>query len=44
LPDGKECIGAVEGVAEDGSLAVVEQTSPAATVRQLRAADIIHLR
>lgn len=44
LGDGSECIGAVEGIAEDGSLALIEQSSPTATVRQLRAADIIHLR
>jgi len=44
LADGNECIGAVEGIAEDGSLALIEHTSPSAIVRQLRAADIIHLR
>ena len=44
LADGKECIGTVEGIAEDGSLSLIEQTSPTVIVRQLRAADIIHLR
>jgi BirA family biotin operon repressor/biotin-[acetyl-CoA-carboxylase] ligase len=44
LADGNECVGAVEGIAEDGSLTLIDQTSPTAIVRQLRAADIIHLR
>jgi BirA family biotin operon repressor/biotin-[acetyl-CoA-carboxylase] ligase len=44
LSDGTECIGVVQGIAEDGSLSLIEHTSPTATVRQLRAADIIHLR
>jgi BirA family biotin operon repressor/biotin-[acetyl-CoA-carboxylase] ligase len=48
LADGNECIGMAEAIAEDGSLRLV-QTSPSGThqapvIRQLRAADIVHLR
>jgi BirA family biotin operon repressor/biotin-[acetyl-CoA-carboxylase] ligase len=47
LADGKECIGMAEGINMDGSLILIEPSStrqPAAAVRQLRAADIVHLR
>jgi BirA family biotin operon repressor/biotin-[acetyl-CoA-carboxylase] ligase len=47
LADGKEWIGVVQGVNQDGSLSLVESsaTGPATpAVRQVRAADIVHLR
>ena len=47
LADGKEWIGVVQGVNQDGSLNLVESsaTGPATpAVRQVRAADIVHLR
>ena len=47
LADGKECIGVAEGINQDGSLTLVEPSGTGqliATVRQLRAADIVHLR
>jgi len=40
LADGKEYIGVAQGIGQDGSLTLVQQS----TVRQLRAADIVHLR
>ena len=46
LADGKEYIGVADAIEQDGSLTVVQPslgTSPP-TVRQLRAADIMHLR
>jgi BirA family biotin operon repressor/biotin-[acetyl-CoA-carboxylase] ligase len=46
LADGKEYIGVADAIEQDGSLTLVEPsvgTSPP-TVRQLRAADIVHLR
>jgi BirA family transcriptional regulator, biotin operon repressor / biotin---[acetyl-CoA-carboxylase] ligase len=48
LADGNECVGTAEAIAEDGSLTLV-QASQAGTdqppvIRQLRAADIVHLR
>ncbi len=42
LADGKECIGVAETIEQDGSLTLVQHAPPA--VRQLRAADIVHLR
>ena len=48
LADGKECIGMAEAIAEDGSLRLVQAppsgTNQAPVIRQLRAADIVHLR
>ena len=47
LADGKVCIGVAEGINQDGSLTLVESAATGqltATVRQLRAADIVHLR
>jgi BirA family biotin operon repressor/biotin-[acetyl-CoA-carboxylase] ligase len=45
LADGNEYIGVAEDIEQDGSLTLVERSSGrAATVRQLRAADIVHLR
>lgn len=45
LADGEECIGVARAIEQDGSLTLV-QPSPSGTqqVRQLRAADIMHLR
>lgn len=46
LADGKEYIGVADAIEQDGSLTLVQPsvgTSPP-TVRQLRAADIVHLR
>ena len=46
LADGKEYIGVADAIEQDGSLTLVQPslgTSPS-TVRQLRAADIVHLR
>ena len=46
LADGKEYIGVADAIDQDGSLSLVQPslgTSPP-TVRQLRAADIVHLR
>jgi len=46
LADGKEYIGVADAIEQDGSLTLVQPslgTSPP-TVRQLRAADIMHLR
>ena len=48
MADGKECIGVAEGIGQDGSLTLVEQSAsvstPSPAVRHLRAADIVHLR
>lgn len=48
LADGNECIGTAEAVAEDGSLTLVQAsasgTNQTPVVRQLRAADIVHVR
>ncbi|HKR80986.1 MAG TPA: biotin--[acetyl-CoA-carboxylase] ligase [Nitrospira sp.] len=48
LADGNECIGTAEAIAEDGSLTLVQTsasgTNQAPVVRQLRAADIVHVR
>jgi BirA family transcriptional regulator, biotin operon repressor / biotin---[acetyl-CoA-carboxylase] ligase len=48
LADGRECIGVAQAIDQDGSLTLVEPsvkgTQAAPTVRQLRAADIVHLR
>jgi BirA family transcriptional regulator, biotin operon repressor / biotin---[acetyl-CoA-carboxylase] ligase len=46
LADGNECIGMAEAIEQDGSLRLVQQTSPgtAPEIRQIRAADIVHLR
>jgi BirA family biotin operon repressor/biotin-[acetyl-CoA-carboxylase] ligase len=46
LADGKEYIGVAENIDQDGSLILVEKPSErsAVTARQLRAADIVHLR
>ena len=46
LADGKEYVGVADAIEQDGSLTLVQPslgTSPP-TVRQLRAADIVHLR
>lgn len=46
LADGTEQIGVAEAVEQDGSLTLIQRAFPAAppTLRQLRAADIMHLR
>ncbi|HKY70441.1 MAG TPA: biotin--[acetyl-CoA-carboxylase] ligase [Nitrospira sp.] len=46
LADGKEWIGVVQGVNQDGSLNLLESGTGGATpaVRQVHAADIVHLR
>jgi BirA family biotin operon repressor/biotin-[acetyl-CoA-carboxylase] ligase len=46
LADGNEYIGVAEDIEQDGSLTLVERSSgrSAVTIRQLRAADIVHLR
>ena len=48
LADGSECIGMAEAIAEDGSLRLVQASPPGANqapvIRQLRVADIVHLR
>jgi BirA family biotin operon repressor/biotin-[acetyl-CoA-carboxylase] ligase len=47
LADGKECIGVAQGINQDGSLSLMDPSEtrhPAAAVRQLRVADIVHLR
>ena len=42
LADGQEYIGVAQGIEQDGSLTLALQST--STVRQLRAADIVHLR
>ena len=48
LADGHECVGMAEAIAEDGSLTLVQASASGANqapvVRQLRAADIVHVR
>jgi BirA family biotin operon repressor/biotin-[acetyl-CoA-carboxylase] ligase len=47
LADGKEWIGVAQAIDQDGSLSLVESPAtgqPAPAVRQIRAADIVHLR
>ena len=45
LADGKEWIGVAEAIEQDGSLTVAQRSGSASpVVRQLRAADIVHLR
>jgi BirA family biotin operon repressor/biotin-[acetyl-CoA-carboxylase] ligase len=46
LADGTECIGVARAIDQDGSLTLVESPtgSQSSAVRQLRAADIVHLR
>jgi BirA family biotin operon repressor/biotin-[acetyl-CoA-carboxylase] ligase len=46
LADGDACIGLAAGIGEDGSLTINERSSAnsAGAVRQVRAADIIHVR
>lgn len=46
LADGDECVGIAEAVEDDGALRLVQAsaTHDAPVIRQLRAADIVHLR
>lgn len=45
LADGKQWIGVAEAIEQDGSLTVAQRSGSASpVVRQLRAADIVHLR